>query len=79
MLFRSVSQSRYRHEISEASKKIKVKKVMGVVFFYTDVLEKQKAALKASLIQAKLNLMEQLIQAGMPQEVLDKAMDGITF
>lgn len=66
-------------EISEAFKKVKVKKVIGTVFFYTDVLKKQRADLKASLIQAKLNLMEQLIQAGTPQEVLDKAMAGITL
>jgi hypothetical protein len=66
-------------DISEAFKDVKVKKVYGLVFFYSNELKKQKAALQASLIQAKLNLMEQLIAAQVPQEVLDKVMAGITL
>jgi len=58
---------------------IKVKRVLGVVFFYSNLSKKQKADLKSSLIQAKLNLMSKLLEAQAPQEVLDKVMDGITL
>jgi len=66
-------------EISELFKEVKVKKVYGAVFFYTNELKKRNKILKASLIQAKLNLMEKLIEAQVPQEVLDKVMAGITL
>lgn len=66
-------------QIAKDFENIKVKRVLGTVFFYLVVLKKQKASLKASLIQAKLNLMDQLIKAGVPQEVLDKVMAGITY
>lgn len=67
------------NELSEAFKDVKVKKIYGLVFFYSNELKKQKNALQASLIQAKLNLMEQLIAAQVPQEALDKVMAGITL
>ena len=66
-------------DISKDFENIKVKRVLGVVFFYSNLSKKQKADLKSSLIQAKLNLMSKLLEAQAPQEDLDKVMDGITL
>ena len=65
-------------DIANDFKSIKCSKVLGLVFFYSRKSKKQKADLQASLIQAKLNLIVKLAEAEVPQEVLDKIMDGIT-